>query len=197
MVKTKAIFIIPGFGHKPKNKAYKAIARILKKEGYSPISVSIPWRQTTISENTKYFLRKYKKIKTKKKYILGFSFGAMIAFLACTKVSVNGLILCSLSPYFQEDLAKTNHNLISSFMLSRYQDFSRLHCATLARQIKAKQILMLYGAKETKSLINRVRKAYGQILSSHKYLISIKETDHNIGDKRYINKIHQIARELN
>ena len=152
---------------------------MLKKDGYHPILVKIPWKKTTISENTTYFLEKYKKINTKKKYILGFSFGAMIAFIASTKVSPSGLILCSLSPYFKEDMSS-----------------SPLHCRTLAKQIKAKQIHMLYGAKETKPLINRVTKAFRYIPSMHKYLISIQQTEHNIGDKRYLHKIHQITKEL-
>lgn len=196
-MRRKTVFIIPGYKHKPKNKAYREIAKILKNEGYFPIPVAIPWKQTTISQNCEYFLKKYKKINTKKKYILGFSFGAMIALIASTKVSVSGLILCSLSPYFKEDLSGVNKSWISSIMAQRHQDFSGLHCAKLAKQIKAKQILMLYGTKEERSLKKRVTDAFDQISSTNKYLFSIKETDHNIGDKRYLNKIHQAAKALN
>ncbi|MBI2074790.1 MAG: hypothetical protein HYT83_03050 [Candidatus Levybacteria bacterium] len=197
MNKEKTVFIIPGFKHKPTNKAYKEIARMLKKEGYKPVLINVPWKQTTISENAQYFLKKYKKINTKKKYMLGFSFGAMIAFIASTKVSASGLILCSLSPYFKEDLLKASTRFLSSITQQRYRDFSKLHCASLAKKIKAKKILMLYGAKEEKSLIKRVNKAYSQIPSRRKYLISIKKVEHNIGDRRYLHTIHQIARELN
>lgn len=104
----------------------------------------------------------------------------MIAFIASTKVEVCGLILCSLSPYFKEDLPS-----------------SRFHCDTVAKKTKAKQILMLYGAKEAKSLIKRATEAFDQISSAHKYLIPIRETEHNIGDKKYLNIIHQVAKVLN
>lgn len=197
MIKKKPIFIIPGFRHRPTSKTYKELAKMLKNAGYHPIVISIPWRQTTISENTNYFLKKYKKINSKKKYVLGFSLGAMIAFIASTKVNIRGLILCSLSPYFKEDLSKTDDSWTSPIMIQRYHDFSGLHCKTLAKQIKAKQILMLYGAREEKLLIKRVTNAFSQISSTNKYLIQIKKAEHNIGDKRYLNKIHQIARELN
>lgn len=196
MTTQRVVFIIPGFRQLSTNKAYKQIAKILRSEGCLPILINIPWKQNTILENTEYFLKKYKRSlmlrnkKIKKKYILGFSFGAMIAFLASTKVSASGLILCSLSPYFKEDLLKSNNTW-------QYQDFSRLHCAILAKQIKAKQIHMLYGVKETKSLIKRVTDAFDQISCTNKYLIPIKETDHDIGDRRYLNTIHQIAKELN
>ncbi|MDZ4228589.1 MAG: hypothetical protein U1E54_05080, partial [Candidatus Levybacteria bacterium] len=91
MADKKAIFIIPGFNHSPADKAYRQIVKVLRKEGYSPILVKIPWKNTTILENTKYFLKEYRKVKLKKKYILGFSFGAMIAFIASTKVRSCGL----------------------------------------------------------------------------------------------------------
>lgn len=197
MNKDKVIFIIPGYKHQPKNKAYINIVEILKREGYKPIPVPICWKQTTISQNSEYFLQKYKKINSKKKYILGFSFGAMIALIASTKVRVSGLILCSLSPYFKEDIAKADKSLISSLRSERYQDFTKLHCATLVKKVKAKQILMLYGTKEEKPLIKRVYKTFKQITSKHKHLIPIEETDHDIGNRRYLHKIHEIAKGLN
>lgn len=190
MAQRKIVYIIPGYRQRPSNKAYKAIVQMLRSEGYEPVAVTIPWKQTTVSENTEYFLKKFKRLKVENKYILGFSFGAMIAFIASTKVSVSGLILCSLSPYFQEDLAKTK-NRTSSITKKRLEDFSQLHSSILAKQIKAKQILMLYGTRESKPLIRRVTNTYSQIPSLNKHLIPINNSDHEIGDKRYLYKIHQ------
>lgn len=191
----KAVFIIPGFRQKPTNRAYKEIKRILKSEGYFPILVNVPWKGSTISENTKFFLKVYKKIKARKKYVFGFSYGAMIAFIASTKVGASGLILCSLSPYFKEDISKMRKK-VSSLFARRYQNFSKLHCESLAKKIKAKKIFMLYGTKEARSLIRRTKDAFGQISSYQKYLIPILKTDHEIGSRRYLTTIHQAAREL-
>lgn len=196
MIQDRTVFIIPGFRHRPTNKAYKAIATLLENEGYSPILITIPWKKTTISENTAYFLEEYKKIRAKKKYILGFSFGAMIAFLAATHVSASGVILCSLSPYFKEDVTKGKKGLLSHTMKRRHEDFLQLECATLAKQIKAKQILMLYGKKEAKSLIHRVTQAFALTASRNKHLVPIQKAEHNIGDKRYLTTIHQVAKTL-
>ncbi len=193
MFQKKTVFIIPGYKHGPKLKAYKEIAKIFIREGYHPILITIPWLNSTISENTEYFLKEYKKINRRKKYILGFSLGAMIAFLASTKVNATGVILCSLAPFFLEDLPKVN-GIVKS---RKYKDYSKLGFATLAKQIKSKQVLMLYGAKETKSLIRRVNATFDKITSADKYLISIKQIEHSIGDRRYLNKIHQIAKALN
>lgn len=197
MLQKKIIFIIPGFRQLSTNKAYKEIAKILKKEGYFPILVAIKWKNSTILQNTEYFLKVYKKIKHRKKYILGFSYGAMIAFIASTKVSVSGLILCSLSPYFQEDVIKIkNRNAFSILMEARFKDFSKLHSGMLAEKIKAKKVLMLYGSQETKVLIKRVKETFGKVLSPQKHLISIKKTQHNIGDRRYLNQITDVARNF-
>lgn len=188
----KTIFIIPGFKHTPRQNAYKTIAKTLKKQGYFPIIVPIQWKNTTVSQNTEVFLQQFKKLRRKEKYILGFSFGAMIALLAATKVSVSGLILCSLSPYFQEDLKKMPE-LIASLGIQRYEDFIKLKSGHIAHQVKAKKTVFLYGAKEEKAVIHRVKKTYAAISSKRKYLLPIEKTDHDITHPHYIDSIHQAA----
>lgn len=179
MITKKTIFIIPGFRQRPSQKAYQKLAKMLKKEKYHPILMKIPWNATTFAENTEYFLKAYKKIVRKKKYILGFSLGAIIALHASTKVRTSGLILCSLSPFFKED-----------------DSTSPLRCAELAKKIKTKQIHLLYGTRETKSLIRRTTFAFAKIVSKSKRLTPVRKTEHNIGDKNYLYQIHQISRGL-
>lgn len=194
MIQDKVIFIIPGFRQTPTDKAYIKISKILEMEGYFPILINIPWKNSTISQNTKYFLEEYKKVKSKKKYILGFSYGAMIAFIASTKVTSAGLILCSLSPYFKEDLPKIKNRAISKLTRQRYQDFSRLNSLRLVQKIKAKQILMLYGRQENRDLIRRVRETFGALDSLDKKLFSIKNAQHNIGHKSYLLTIREATK---
>lgn len=188
-MRKKTIFIIPGFRQSATSHAYKKLALLLKDEGYSPVPVKIPWKNSTILDNTKYFLRKYKKIKAREKYILGFSYGAMIAFIAGTKVKSNGLILCSLSPYFKEDIDGRTKLATSKLAQSRYDDFLKLKCQDLAKQLKSKQVLMLYGSHEARSLIKRVTSAFHEIPSENKLLVKIKKGDHYIASKRYLHAI--------
>ncbi len=192
----KIVYIIPGFRQHPRQKAYKELTKVLKKEGYHPIPVRIQWKKTTLSENTVTFLKLFSRDKAKKKYILGFSFGAIIAFLASTKVHSSGLILCSLSPYFREDLVKARASSMSSITTRRFDDLSQLRCSTLAKQIKAKQTLLLYGTKEAKPLISRVMKAYRHIASPRKSLVRVRATEHDIADKRYLQSIQHATRVL-
>lgn len=196
MPKKRPIFIIPGFRQTPTNKAYREISKLLISEGFTPVLMSIPWEKTTISKNTEYFLKEYKRSRSRKKNILGFSYGAMIAFLAATKVDVDTLILCSLSPYFQEDVIQKRVPR-SPIQADRYEDFSKLNSQDLAKKIKARQILMLYGSREAKELVKRVTQTFDNISLSKKQLLKIKKTEHNIGDKRYLQTIQQIAQTLN
>lgn len=196
MIRDKVIFIIPGFRQLPTSRAYKNLAKILKKEGYHPVLVSIPWKNSTISENSDYFISKYKKVKARKKYVLGFSYGAMIAFLASTKIKSNGLILCSLSPYFQEDISTAKNRVLSRLATQRYMDFSKLHCSLLAKRLKTKQVVMLYGTLEARALIKRVRTAFSEIDSENKQLLKVKKAEHNISDKKYTATIQKATKFL-
>lgn len=158
--------------------------------------VKIPWQQP-ITQNTAYFLKEYKKVTSRKKYILGFSFGAMIAFLASTKISVRGLILCSLSPYFKEDLPKISREDLLRIKKLYYNDFANISSQAIARKTKAKQILMLYGSKEARALVRRVSETYSQINLKNKYLLPIRKTEHDLGDDKYLNKIQRVIKLLN
>lgn len=183
------IFILAGYRQQPTQRAYKQIALILKKQGFRPVPIPLSWANTTISANTDYFLKRYKRIRVKKKYILGFSFGAMVAFLASTKVSVAGLILCSLSPYFTEDLPKRE-------LPRRYADYANLHFGSLSRLIKARQIILLYGSNEAKALIRRVNDAFVTIPTERKYVYQVRDTGHEIGNRQYLLRIKEVVQVL-
>ncbi|HYK07971.1 MAG TPA: hypothetical protein VEW42_00555 [Candidatus Eisenbacteria bacterium] len=201
MAGKRIVFIIPGFRQKPTQIAYRKIAKFLKSEGYFPVPITIHWKETTISENTEYFLKAVKKKllqkshrlaqdKKEKIYFLGFSYGAMIALLASTKIKVNGLVLCSLSPFFKEDLPKKISKNTTALQERRYKIFSTLSARLLAKKVKAAQVCMLYGSDESKPLIARVTKTFQHIPSNGKYLLSIQNVTHNIADKKYMTAIH-------
>lgn len=195
MKRTKIVFIIPGFRHKISQKGYVDVKKRLKSEGYTVVSVAIPWRSSTIVENTDFFLKKYQEKITKYAalkdvYLFGFSYGALIAFLAATKIPVKGLILCSLSPFFKEDLPKNLPKNVSVLQEKRYGAFATLSSGKLAKKIKAKNVCMLYGEKESVRLIQRTKLAFSALASKKKYLFSIQNTQHNIADTKYISAIH-------
>lgn len=176
--------------------AYKNIAKMFATSGFHPVLVDISWKGTTISTNVEHFLKKFKKSPASKKYILGFSYGAMIAFIAAAEVKVEGLILCSLSPYFSEDLKDLKNKNLSSLARLRYEDFAKFNSGSIAKKTRAKQILMIYGASEARALVARVKKTFDQINLSQKSLISIARTEHEIGSAKYMGTIREAAASL-
>ena len=85
-------------------------------------------------------------------------------------------------------------------MSTRFTDAESLKLKVLEdlliKKIKTKQIHMLYGSKEERSLKKRVNETFGHISSTRKRLIQIQKTEHTIGSMRYLQTIQQIAREL-
>lgn len=195
MKRIKIVFIIPGFKHKISQKGYIALKKNLKKEGYTVVTVAIPWRDSTITDNASFFMKKYKKTVEKytiaktEIFLLGFSYGALIALLAATKISVQGLILCSLSPFFKEDLPKKLPKNVSFLQEKRYSAFAKLKITKIAKKIKAKNVMMLYGEKESVKLIERTKSAFHCVKTKNKYLFSVSNTEHNIADTKYISAI--------
>lgn len=185
----RAVFIIPGYQQLPTAKAYRQIAQVFLKQGFSPTAIKIPWNEKTISQNSDDFLREFEKKKTVEKYLFGFSYGAMMALVAAAKIKVFGLILCSLSPYFREDLLKKEN--------PQLEEFINLRAKTLARKIKAKKVLLLYGKREDNSLKKRVIDVFGDLGTSQKYIFPIEKTEHEISAQAYLRKISQAIKVLN
>lgn len=106
----KIAYIVPGLGESHKRQpGYDKVAAMFRKRGIRPIHIEMNWHSKTprpFENYPKQFLKKYKRPKNTEVYILGFSFGALVAFLSEPKTRPTAIILCSLSPYFKEDLPK-------------------------------------------------------------------------------------------
>lgn len=187
----KRIFIIPGFKHKSTQKDYLDVVDIFRKKGFEPKIVEVKWNNRTFSQWLNEFLMFYEEHKSDEITLLGFSYGAMIALVAATKIKPTNLILCSLSPYFSEDIPKLKKYWLQSIGKKRVNDFSKLNFKEIAQQIKCKTHLLI-GEKESKKysgLELRVSEANRLIKSE---LIRIKNADHNIGQEEYLEAIKSL-----
>lgn len=110
MSQNKTIFIIPGFKEEPSDKQYKWMVNFFNEKGFFVKIYPVKWNYNTISNNVKSFKEYYLKHKTDNNYLLGFSFGAMIAFVSAPELKPDKLYLCSLSPYFKEDIKKIENS---------------------------------------------------------------------------------------
>ena len=86
---TKTIYIIPGYGETCSEARYKKLASVLRLKGYEVEQIKIDWKKP-LSANM------FEPLKDST--IVGFSFGAVLAYLIAKKYPLEKIILCSLSP---------------------------------------------------------------------------------------------------
>ena len=66
-------FIIPGFKQKTNDEMFKWLINFLKNKNFNVICVPIKWDHKTMSNYVNQFEVFYKKYKSDKNYVLGFS----------------------------------------------------------------------------------------------------------------------------
>ena len=189
----KTIYIIPGHGGAAKDPEAKKLVATFKSHGIKPIIVKIAWKGKKPLLFQKYidqFLKQYKKEKGEKTYILGFSFGAMIAYLSAAKTKPSGLILCSLSPYFEEDFA-TNPEKWTKWWAKNYKE--NFIFKDSSSRVKSKTHILL-GDKEGPEILARGKEAQRQISGST--LTVISGGRHNIAQKQYLAELEKLAAGL-
>lgn len=189
------IYVIPGFKHTPKQKAYQNLRTKLFNNNLESIPYNVSWNRSLMSNWIKNFTNYYnKQSNTGNEIILGFSFGAIIALAATPLVNVKPkqIILCSLVPWFKEDLhllSKTDIKLIGK---KRYEDFKTLSATNLYAEyhnLKTK-VLLLYGGTEAKRypvIQTRIEQTHDNIKLSQ--IVRLEGVDHDIGDTVYQNAI--------
>lgn len=193
MIKS-VVYVIPGFMHSTTRKEYKNVAKFFEEKGIEVVFVQIDWKYKTISDWVEQFLTKYHKNDKRKKYLFGFSYGAMIAFISSLSTEINTQILCSLSPYFHEDLPGLPAKWKKGIGKRRVKDFNKLNMSILAPKVKTKTYL-LYGTKEGKYIEKRANDVF-QRLKCEKYLMKVKDAKHDIGNKEYLKQIQKIVEKL-
>lgn len=156
--------------------------------------ISIEWQRKTMSQYVEQFLEQYKKHKTEQNYFLGFSYGAMICFIVSAQVPVDTQILCSLSPFFAEDITKMKKSWVKEIGKKRTEDFKQIDAQQIITNIKARTIF-LRGEKELKEVAESSNRIYPNLHCS-KELYIVANAKHDIGDQNYQKKIEEVIASL-
>jgi alpha/beta superfamily hydrolase len=191
----KIVYIIPGYGHSHyRQSCYSKIEKLFALKDIKTVHVDIDWKEDKIknfSDYTKQFLKVYKKPRNTKVYILGFSYGAIIALLSASKTKPDALIICSLSPYFEEDFKGLNMSSLKWFKKNFTESIYSFD--KIVRGIKNKAYLIV-GDKEDKSSLLRTRDARKKIKDSS--LTMAKGAKHNINQKEYLSAIKRVIYKI-
>lgn len=183
----KIIYIIPGFGERVSDTPYPYLSKILKEKGYIVKKYQPKWEYRTINNWVKDFHDFLLKENDCKPIILGFSFGAMIALLEAKNFIFNKLILCSLSPFFKQDLKKISPVALKILGKKRMRDFKQNE---FPDDLKTSSIFIFGSLEEEKFDFNikNIIKKY----SGPKNVFVVSEVGHDISNPRYLEKIKEI-----
>lgn len=184
-------FIIPGFKQKTTSKSFLWLREFLNGKGFDVVMVPITWDYRTITDNVTEFEKLYLKYKSEENYILGFSYGAVIAFVSSEKLQPKKLLLCSLSSDFKEDVASMSDTIKDYIGKKRVAD-----CLTRSGRDIAKKLTVpttiFYGEKEG-TLYPQLKKRCEETthLAKNIKLVIVKDSPHDITHPEYVKAIKE------
>src|SRR3989344_6849957 len=182
----KTVFIIPGNFNYPNKKVYLSLRDFFESKGYKVYIFWTKWgRPLSIIHSE--FLSFFDQNKGEKNILFGFSYGAMIAFKSSLSLDVEQIILCSLSPYFKEDMNKIPI-LFKLMALPFKKDFNDNWIFQDLLKDFSTPTLIFYGDKDNKQLIQRVmelKNAKPNLVT----LVTVEGVSHNISSKKYLSTI--------
>jgi esterase/lipase len=185
----KTIFIIPGYGGRANDKYQGWMKPFFKKKGFIVKEVPVHWKYRTMSDYVEEFELFYEKNKSEKNYVLGFSFGAVIALISAEVLSPDKLFLCSLSPYFKEDFHAFAPRTKRFLGVKKYKDFKKYSAKTLTKNLSIPTVIF-YGETEGKKFPQLKVRAEETVKTISKgRLIVVKDAPHQIDFPAYVEAI--------
>ena len=180
----KKLYIIPGFGETMKDKPYKEIQKNAKDKGYEVIPIDLSWNRHTMSDWIREAREKVLKYGDNNSFVLGFSFGAFMAIELSKEFSFRKVFVCSLSPYYSEDLKFIPKVAINWLGKKRVADFKKYKFPT---NIKTKVVFMV-GDSEWKFAQKRISERFKKWKGVKSFKI-INDSKHDIGSLKYLEEL--------
>lgn len=190
---SKIVYIIPGFSENTSIEGYQQIMKSFKSKDFKVIPIEISWKYKVMSNYIDEFCTQLSHKESDDVYIFGFSFGAMIALISAIKIKPKMLFLCSLSPYFKEDLELMKVSWKHGIGRKRMEDLKNFSFQELSKNINSKTLLIV-GEKEPSEIHKRTNSVHKRVKNSKLFIV--KNSKHNISQKEYINKLQEIIFKL-
>lgn len=193
----KTLFLIPGSGQKPSDTCFKWLISFLKKKGFNVIGVPIKWERRVMPDYVSQFKEFYLRHKTKNDYLLGFSYGAVIAFMSASDLKPKKIYLCSLSPDFKEDVKAIKPWWIRSFIgKRRFADIKTRSARKVAKALKIPAVVF-YGEAEGKRYPQLKKRCEETVrLAKNAKLVVVKNAPHKIDYPEYMAAIKKEFEKL-
>ncbi len=185
-------FLLSGFGlnKTAADTGYLPLRQMIGSKGYKVVPVKITWNHKTTPRYCEEFVEFYKKHKSKDNIVIGNSFGAMVAFITAPALKPERVYLCSLSPFFKEDLE--SYKVIDAaqrFGTRRIKEFKKISAQQIEKQINETNtsVTLLYGEKEKERhsfLVKRVKSTAKNLKNSK--LVEVPLAAHALRETEYI-----------
>ena len=185
----RTIFLIPGFKQKATDRNFAWLIKFLKVKGFRVMGVPIKWDYRTMSDYVNDFKKFYCKHKTNENRVLGFSYGAVVAFMTASELKPKKIYLCSLSPDFKEDAAKMKPHVVKLIGKNRFADVKTRSAKKIAKELKIPTVIF-YGEAESKKYPQlKVRGEETARFAKRSKLVIVKQAPHKIDYLEYIKAI--------
>lgn len=192
-MKTRVAFIIPGYNYKPTRREYKKIGQYFQEKGITPVGIGLDWKKPiprNFDDYLQEFLAQAKKHRADEIYVLGFSLGAVTALLTAQKLKPKAIILCSLSPYFEDDWVNLKKPWLA-WWRKHYKDLGILSDRVKGLKIKS---YLLVGSKEDKSCLLRAKSAHALLPQST--LKIVLGAEHKLQQEPYLKAVEKVIKNL-
>jgi esterase/lipase len=135
------------------------------------------------------FKQQFKKYSGNNNYILGFSYGAVIAFMSAAELKPKKIYLCSLSPHFKEDIKAMKPWIKKLVGQRRIADAKKQSALAIAKKLTIPSIIF-YGEAEAKKFPQLVVRAKETVkYAKNVKIIIVKEAPHKIDHPEYMGAI--------
>lgn len=191
---SKTFFIIPGFKEQATDENYAWLFEFLKTKNYKVVPVPIDWNYKTLSDNKAELVDFFKKYKGGEYYILGFSYGSVLAMLIADEIKPKKLFLCSLSPDFSEDIKFMPLEIKKYIGKRRFLDIKNRSGEELAKSLNF-PVTIFYGEEEGKQFPQLKKRCEETVkLVPKAKLVVVKEAPHKIDFPSYIYAVKEEIR---
>lgn len=182
----KKIFLIPGFKQKVNDTCFLWLKKFLKENNLNVLMVPIDWNYKTMADYVAEFKKFYSKNKGDNNYIIGFSYGAVIALMTTEDLKPNKIYLCSLSPDFKEDLIEMKPWILRYIGKRRINEIKKRSGIKIAKELSIPTIIF-YGEKEAEKFPD-IKKRCEETAryAKNTKLVIVKNAPHDISHPEYI-----------
>lgn len=169
----------------PKSRQFTWLSTFLKQKGFKVVVAPITWTRRTNEECAEEFVSIFNKDKTAANYVLGFSYGAVIALMTANALKPKKIFLCSLSPDFKEDVPAMKKWIQKYIGVHRFREAKAKSGHTLAKSLMVPSVIF-YGTAEGKMYPRMVVRAQETSrLARRSKLVVVQGAPHKVDHVAY------------